>query len=81
MRMVIELRGGLIQSIITDEPAEVLVLDYDVPLPGIDDEPQETVIDYNGNEVICDEIKPSIEPLRVNYFFAMHEAQHELEYV
>jgi len=82
VRMVIELEGGLIRSLITDEPIEILLLDHDAPLPGIDDEPEETVIDYDGNEVICDEIKPEIEPLRTNYFFAMHEAQnYELEYL
>jgi hypothetical protein len=82
MKIVVELKGGLIQNILTDEPAEVLVLDHDAPLPDIDDEPEETVIDYQGDEIVYDEIKPSIEPLRVNYFFAMHEAQDvNLDYV
>ena len=79
--MVIELKGGLIRSLITDAAIEILLLDHDAELPGIDDEPEETVIDYEGKEVICDQMNPLVEPKIINYFFGMHEAQHELEYV
>ena len=82
MKIVIHLEGGLIQNILADEPVEILILNYDAPLPGIDDEPEETVIDYDGKEVICDEVGREIEPLQVNYFFGMHEAQNvNIEYL
>lgn len=72
MQIVIQIKGGLIDNILTDAPAEVLVLNHDAELPGIDDDPEETVIDFEGNEVICDQFFPEIIPLRVNYFFALH---------
>lgn len=81
MKMVIQIKAGFIQNILSDTAAEVLLLDYDIPLPGIDDTPAETVIDYDGNEVACNKIKSAIEPLQVNYFFGIHEAQYDIEYL
>lgn len=81
MKIVIELKGGSIAGIITDEPAEVLVLDHDLPIPGIDEEPKETVIGYGGSEIVCEEIEAVVKPLNIAYFFGMHEVQNELQYL
>jgi len=76
MKMVIEIKGGMIVGIVSTEPVDVLVLDYDVLVPGIDDEPEETVIDYNGDEVVCYAAWVEIQPMHAHYFFAVHDAQY-----
>ncbi len=71
MKIIVFVEGGIVQTVMTDEKAEVMIVDYDVE--GSD--PPERLITLDGDEAYVYKFGVyELNPYRVEEIFALHKA-------